>query len=126
MEYLHTMIRVTDLDKSLDCFCNKLGLVETRRAVQALRTDTFNSGTGTLTQVYLTQKAVLGSVYVSFYNGTTYNNAGIVTGGPANPLPAITYDEAYNAVVFGSPVPAGSTQARFRPSSRQNESSEAS
>jgi len=78
-------------------------------AAQALRTDTFNSGTGTLTQVFLTQKAILGSVYVSFYNGTTYNNAGIVTGGPANPLPAITYDEAYNAVVFGSPVPAGST-----------------
>ncbi|HPG04298.1 MAG TPA: VOC family protein [Beijerinckiaceae bacterium] len=31
MQYLHTMIRVSDLDKSLDFFCNKLGLVEMRR-----------------------------------------------------------------------------------------------
>jgi lactoylglutathione lyase len=26
MKYLHTMVRVTDLDASLDFFCNKLGL----------------------------------------------------------------------------------------------------
>ena len=26
MRYLHTMVRVTDLDQSLDFFCNKLGL----------------------------------------------------------------------------------------------------
>ena len=32
MEYLHTMIRVTDLDQSLDFFCNKLGMVEIRRS----------------------------------------------------------------------------------------------
>ena len=31
MCYLHTMVRVTDLDASLDFYCNKLGLVETRR-----------------------------------------------------------------------------------------------
>ncbi len=31
MEYLHTMVRVSDLDASLDFYCNKLGLVETRR-----------------------------------------------------------------------------------------------
>lgn len=31
MQYLHTMIRITDLEQSLDFFCNKLGLVETRR-----------------------------------------------------------------------------------------------
>src|SRR5215203_5631341 len=31
MEYLHTMVRVSDLDRSLDFFCNKFGLVETRR-----------------------------------------------------------------------------------------------
>jgi len=31
MRYLHTMIRVSDLDASLDFFCNKLGLVETTR-----------------------------------------------------------------------------------------------
>ena len=31
MQYLHTMVRVTDLDQSLDFYCNKLGMVETRR-----------------------------------------------------------------------------------------------
>ncbi len=31
MEYLHTMVRVSDLEESLDFYCNKLGLVETRR-----------------------------------------------------------------------------------------------
>ncbi len=31
MEYLHTMVRVTDLETSLDFFCGKLGMVETRR-----------------------------------------------------------------------------------------------
>ncbi|WP_350333950.1 VOC family protein [Coralliovum pocilloporae] len=31
MRYLHTMVRVRDLDESLDFYCNKMGLVETRR-----------------------------------------------------------------------------------------------
>ena len=31
MKYLHTMVRVSDLDKSLDFYCNKLGLEEIRR-----------------------------------------------------------------------------------------------
>jgi lactoylglutathione lyase len=31
MRYLHTMIRVLDLDASLNFFCNLLGLQETRR-----------------------------------------------------------------------------------------------
>ncbi len=31
MKYLHTMIRVSDLDATLDFFCNKLGLVEVER-----------------------------------------------------------------------------------------------
>lgn len=31
MEYLHTMVRVGDLDRALDFYCNKLGLVEVRR-----------------------------------------------------------------------------------------------
>jgi hypothetical protein len=84
------------------------GYVQTG-AAQALRTDTFNSGTGTLAQAYLTQAAVLGSVYVSYYNGSTYNSAGVLTGGPAQTLPAIVYDQAYNAVVFSTPIPAGST-----------------
>ena len=31
MKYLHTMVRVTNIDESLDFYCNKLGLVELRR-----------------------------------------------------------------------------------------------
>ena len=31
MRYLHTMIRISDIDKSLNFFCNLLGLQETRR-----------------------------------------------------------------------------------------------
>ena len=31
MEYLHTMVRVKDLDAALDFYCNKLGLAEVRR-----------------------------------------------------------------------------------------------
>jgi lactoylglutathione lyase len=31
MHYLHTMVRVTDIDQSLDFYCGKLGMVEVRR-----------------------------------------------------------------------------------------------
>ncbi|WP_119677831.1 VOC family protein [Indioceanicola profundi] len=31
MKYLHTMVRVTNLEESLDFYCNKLGLKEVRR-----------------------------------------------------------------------------------------------
>ena len=31
MRYLHTMVRVTDLDTALEFYCDKLGLVEIRR-----------------------------------------------------------------------------------------------
>jgi lactoylglutathione lyase len=31
MKYLHTMVRVSDVEKSLDFYCNKLGLREVRR-----------------------------------------------------------------------------------------------
>jgi len=31
MKYLHTMVRVSDLDASIDFYCNKLGLIELRR-----------------------------------------------------------------------------------------------
>ena len=31
MKYLHTMIRVTDIDAAIDFFVNKLGMIETRR-----------------------------------------------------------------------------------------------
>ncbi len=44
MQYLHTMVRVADLDSSLDFYCNKLGLVETRR---------YDSDKGRFTLVFL-------------------------------------------------------------------------
>lgn len=44
MRYLHTMIRVRDLDESLDFYCNKLGLVESR---------CYHSEAGRFTLVYL-------------------------------------------------------------------------
>ena len=44
MKYLHTMVRVTDLDESLDFYCNKLGLVELKR---------HESTAGRFTLVYL-------------------------------------------------------------------------
>ena len=31
MKYLHTMIRISNVEKSLDFYCNGLGLIETRR-----------------------------------------------------------------------------------------------
>ena len=31
MRYLHTMVRVADVEQSLDFYCNKLGLEEVRR-----------------------------------------------------------------------------------------------
>jgi len=45
MRYLHTMIRVSDLDESLDFYCDKLGLVEQRR---------HDSEVGRYTLVFLT------------------------------------------------------------------------
>ncbi|MEX2296476.1 MAG: VOC family protein [Dongiaceae bacterium] len=44
MRYLHTMVRVNDLDKSLDFYCNKLGLAEVKR---------YDSEKGRFTLVYL-------------------------------------------------------------------------
>ena len=44
MKYLHTMVRVHDLDVALDFYCNKLGLVETER---------YESEQGRFTLVYL-------------------------------------------------------------------------
>ena len=44
MKYLHTMVRVSDLDKSLDFYVNKLGLREVRR---------MDNAQGRFTLVYL-------------------------------------------------------------------------
>jgi lactoylglutathione lyase len=44
MEYLHTMVRASDLEASLDFYCNKLGLVEVNR---------YDSEKGRFTLVFL-------------------------------------------------------------------------
>ena len=44
MHYLHTMVRASDLNASLDFYCNKLGLVEVNR---------YDSEGGRFTLVYL-------------------------------------------------------------------------
>jgi len=44
VNYLHTMVRVSDLDESLDFYCNKLGLAEVHR---------MESEQGRFTLVYL-------------------------------------------------------------------------
>ena len=75
----------------------------------SLQTNTFNAGAGPLAQVYLSQAAVDGSVYVSYYDGATFNSSGTQTGGGTPiPAPGFTYNAAYNAVIFSPPLPAGS------------------
>ncbi|MBV9102544.1 MAG: S-layer homology domain-containing protein [Candidatus Eremiobacteraeota bacterium] len=75
----------------------------------AYTSTTFNSGTTTLAEVFLPSKAQLGSVYISQYDGATFDANGTRTGGPAITPPAATYNDAYNAVVFTPPIPAGSS-----------------
>jgi lactoylglutathione lyase len=44
LRFLHTMVRVGDLDSALDFFCDKLGLVQTKR---------YDSDTGRFSLIYL-------------------------------------------------------------------------
>ena len=44
MQYLHTMVRISNLEESLDFYCNKLGMVEVRRT---------ESETGRYTNIFL-------------------------------------------------------------------------
>ena len=44
MKYLHTMVRISSVDDSLDFYCNKLGLVELRR---------YNDNKGRYTNIFL-------------------------------------------------------------------------
>jgi hypothetical protein len=86
---------------------NQAGYTQTGAAA-ALKTDTFNAGTFPLGQVFLSAAAVNGSVYISAYNGATFNSAGVQTGGPTVTLPGFTFNAALNNVVFTSALPAGS------------------
>jgi len=57
VEYLHTMVRVGDLEEALDFYCGKLGLVETRRyeSEQGRFTLIFLSAPGDLARAKSTQ-----------------------------------------------------------------------
>ena len=70
MRYLHTMLRVRDLDAALDFYCNKLGLKEVRRRID---------DQGKFTLVFLAASA---------------DDALIATGQPAGqaPLVELTYN----------------------------------
>ena len=52
MRFLHTMVRARDLDETLDFYCDKLGLVETRR---------YDSEAGRFTLVFLAAPADVSS-----------------------------------------------------------------
>ncbi len=47
MRYLHTMVRITDIEKSLDFYCHKLGMQEIRRV---------NNDKGRFTLIFLAAK----------------------------------------------------------------------
>src|SRR3979411_2841987 len=60
MRYLHTMLRVRDLDRALDFYCNKLGLKEIRRR---------EDEKGRFTLVFLAASDDEGRVAQSRHNG---------------------------------------------------------
>ncbi|MGI9401512.1 MAG: VOC family protein [Rhizobiaceae bacterium] len=57
MKYLHTMVRVTNIDESLDFYCNKLGMKEIRRV---------DSEGGRFTNIFLASSDDLASVEGNF------------------------------------------------------------
>jgi hypothetical protein len=75
----------------------------------AARTDTFTANGQVVSSVYLTTKAVLGTVYVSAVNGVPCSNAALTASGGACPIAggAWYYIDATNQVVFTTPLPAG-------------------
>ncbi|WP_026606147.1 VOC family protein [Methylocapsa acidiphila] len=77
MEYLHTMVRVTDLAQSLDFYAGKLGLVEVRR---------IENESGRYTLVYLAAPADVDRAmkYKTPLLELTYNWDGEAYGGGRN------------------------------------------
>jgi lactoylglutathione lyase len=65
MHYLHTMIRIVNIDQSLDFYCNKLGLTEVRRIdnEQGRFTLLFLAAPDDLEQVALRQGPMLELTY---------------------------------------------------------------
>ena len=65
MNFLHTMVRVSNLDDSLDFYCNKLGLIEVKRMEheQGRFTLIFLAAPGDLKHVKTTQAPMLELTY---------------------------------------------------------------
>lgn len=65
MNYLHTMVRVSNLEESLDFYCKKLGLVEVKRIEneQGRFTLIFLAASSDLKQVELTKGPMLELTY---------------------------------------------------------------
>ena len=65
MHYLHTMVRIRDVDESLDFYCNKLGLQEVRRydSEQGRYTNIFLAAPNDLTAAKEAQKPLLELTY---------------------------------------------------------------
>jgi len=76
----------------------------------ALKTDTFTASSGPIAAVYLSTKAVLGSVYVSSIDGVACAATALTPTGGACPIAggAWYYIDATNQVVFTTPLPVGS------------------
>lgn len=64
MKYLHTMVRVADLDASLDFYCNKLGLNEV---------DRYESEAGRFTLVFLSASDDVANLHEGPELELTYN-----------------------------------------------------
>ena len=75
----------------------------------ALKTDTFTANGQSITSVYLTAKATIGTVYVSAVNGIACSQAALTPTGGACPIGGggWYYVDSTNQVVFTTPLPAG-------------------
>lgn len=84
MKYLHTMVRVTDLDASLHFYCDLLGLKETRRS---------ESEAGQFTLVYLATTDGEPEVELTY----NWNSDEVYTGGRSFGHLAYAVDDIYAA-----------------------------
>ncbi len=80
-------------------------------AAAGSHTDTFVASNGAVAAVSLSEKAGVGTVYVSAVNGTVCAANGTTPGGGVCPIPpgSYSYVDATNQVVFRTPLPVGTT-----------------
>ena len=112
MKYLHTMVRVGDLDASLDFYCNKLGLVELRRhEVEAGRfTLVFLAAPGDADALAAMAEPVLGGLAANEATAAVAAVSAPYTGGEFV-APLNGSGHAHGVVAF--PVPGRASPAAF-------------